>query len=292
MAERRKRTKKYCGPKRMIDEKELAQLDASGDYVLEEKHDGDWALVTVGRDGKIAGIESRTGLSFGGTKVRGLVGLDIEVPNAMLVAEMVADNINGKKVGQRRLHLFDMIQFEGQDTRKLPLESRRERLEWVHGRISTQASDLVLLVDQIEDDFVAAYEEIVKDGGEGGVVKLKSSLYNPLNSDGKIEDWKRIKPKRYVDYVIMSHDVAEKGTPNFQLGLLKKTKTGVRPVKVMNVSVPVELRGANLNRLVGKVVECSGWEMFPSGALRHAHVERVRKDKPASQCTYEAAVRG
>jgi ATP-dependent DNA ligase len=276
----------------MIDKAELAKLDKTGDYVLEEKFDGDWALATVGRDGKIAAVESRTGISFGGTKMRGLIGLDLGVPSARLCAELVADNVNGKKVGQRRLHLFDMIEFEGQDTRRLPLSSRRERLEWVHGRIDGSASQLVKLVTQIESDFCAAYDEIIDENGEGGVVKLKSSLYNPINSDGKVEEWMRIKPKRYIDYVVMSHGAATKGTPNLQLGLIKKTKTGNRPVKVMSVTVPVELRGSNLNRLVGCVVECSGYEMFPSGALRHAHVERVRKDKPSAQCTYEAAVRG
>jgi ATP-dependent DNA ligase len=276
----------------MITEKRLAELDATGDYVLEEKYDGDWALATIDRRGKIMEIESRTGLAFGGVDIEGLVGLDLDTPSAMVVGELTADLVNGRKIGTRRLHLFDLIEFEGQSTRKLPLLSRRERLEWLHGRLDRHAQDRVLLVPQIEADFVAAYEEILKNGGEGGVAKLTSSLYNPINADGKIEEWMRIKPKRYVDYVVMSHDVATKGTPNLQLGLVKKTKTGNRPVKVMSVTVPVELRNANLNRLVGTVVECSGYEMFPSGALRHAHVERVRKDKVVAQCTYEAAIRG
>ena len=108
--------------------------------------------------------------------------------------------------------------------------------------------------------------------------------------DGKIEAWARAKKKRTVDYVVVGHGVAEKGTPNLDLGLYKKKKL----VKVLTCVLPPAWRVADPVSLVGRVVEAAGWEIWPSGALRHAQLggrPGPRTDKRPEDCTYESAMR-
>ena len=90
----------------------------------------------------------------------------------------------------------------------------------------------------------------------------------------------------------MSHGVAEKGTPNVDLGLWKDLKNGKKLVKVLTCLIPV-LWKMPPDELVGQVVEAAGWEIWPSGALRHAqlnHRPGPRTDKRPEDCTYSAAM--
>ena len=76
-------------------------------------------------------------------------------------------------------------------------------------------------------------------------------------------------------------------------GLWKDCKVqGRKLVKVLTCSVPpVPFRAVLLDSLVGLVVEVEGAEVWPSGALRHAIIQRLRNDKPAQECTHDAAMR-
>ncbi len=78
---------------------------------------------------------------------------------------------------------------------------------------------------------------------------------------------------------------AKKGTPKIALGLYKLTKDGRRVVKVMSPTWP-----GKLDLQPGMVVEVEGAEVFPSGAVRHGNIKRVRTDKSEKDCTYEAAI--
>jgi ATP-dependent DNA ligase len=279
MAEQRKRSKNYVGPKEMITVDRLPALESSGQWVAEEKHDGVWTLITV-TDGKIVGLESRVSLPFPEGETAGLYKKQlVGDANGLLVGEMVADWVEGghgverSRSGTRRLHLFDIIEWNGLVFREYPLETRRQALEAVYETLDS--GDLVKLVEQRLDGWNEWYEEIVARGGEGLVIKRKDSIYRAVNSDGKIDSWKRLKPMRTVDAVILGHGVAEKGGINLDIGLKRKGKV----VRVQRCSLPVAWRSYDLESLKGQIVEIVGYEQFPSGAIRSGQIVRLRPDK-------------
>jgi ATP-dependent DNA ligase len=170
---------------------------------------------------------------------------------------------------------------------------RRAGLETIY-ECCVGVNDRITLTEQRLTDARQFYDQVLSRNGEGLVLKRLDSDYRPRNADGKVDCWIRCKPKRTIDYVVMGHGVAEKGTPNLELGLWKDCKVqGRKLVKVLTCSVPVTppFRGTQLDALVGSVVEAEGAEVWPSGALRHAVIQRLRNDKPVEDCTYEAAMR-
>jgi len=295
------RTKFYCGPKGNITREELGEMDATGKYVVDEKYDGCWCMIRV-TDSEIVHMESRVGKEFTGADTDGLYGVRLweEARNVILIGEVEPDYVGGRQIGTRRLKLFDIIEANGVDLTGLALTARRARLEALYaefldtGYISHRDNEgglgcgelLVHLAEQRTSGFQEFFDEVVARSGEGLVVKKKVSYYQPKNSDGKIKEWMKCKPNRFVDYVCTGHGLAEKGTPNLQLSLWKDNAL----VKVLTTGIPKELWHLPAESFVGKVLEVGGMEMFPSGALRHAHIQRIRDDKPSEDCTHEAAM--
>jgi hypothetical protein len=304
MAERRKRINIYLGPKETITlegggpdatkafEDRLTFIERAKTHVFEEKKDGFWCCATI-EGGIITSMVSRTGVEFEGVEIFGLIEQRVAASGSgRIIGELTADLVGSEKVGTRRLHLFDVLDWNGHDLRELPQTERREALEMVYGTFSVPAQATVQLVEQRTSGIVPWFYEVLKNGGEGIVAKDKRTKYKCANADGKIDSWIRAKKKRTVDYVVMGHGLAEKGTPNLDLGLYKTFSTGIKLVKTCTVTVPPEWRG-DLDAYVGEVVEAAGWEIFPSGALRHAqlgHRPGPRTDKLPEDCTYEAAM--
>lgn len=291
--ERRKRTSDYVGPKATVTRETLATLEATGEWVFEEKHDGFWCLAEV-RDGWVVQMSSRVGLAFEGAEVAGILGEVVaSAGSGRLVGELTADRTpTGERAGARRLHLFDAIDWNGHDLRDLPQTDRREALAMICGTLHEGVREIVRMVEQRAAGIPTWFDEIIARGGEGVVGKHRDTRYRAKNGDGKIEAWVRAKKKRTVDYVVVGHGVAEKGTPNLDLGLWKDLKDGRRIVKVLTVTLPPHWRGDPAS-LVGRVVEAEGWEIWTSGALRSAqigHRPGPRDDKRPEDCTYGAAM--
>jgi hypothetical protein len=281
--ETRKRIPLYLGPKDSVARDSLEPYERAGSYVADEKHDGFWSVVSV-VDGTIAAITSRVGLEL---EAPGLVGLPLRGGgNGKLVGELTADLVGDERSGTRRLRLFDIVEWNALDLRDLTQAKRRAALEMVHDS-AVGASELVTLTEYVTQGFTAFYDRVVGRGGEGIVLKRHDQKYRGAGSDGKIPGWVRCKPARTVDYVIMSHGLSKGGSPNLQLGLITKGKLTF----IIDVAVPMFLRRASLDSLVGKVAECVGAEMWPSGALRHARIQRLRDDKATDECTLAAALR-
>jgi ATP-dependent DNA ligase len=257
---------------------------------FEEKHDGNWACATV-VNGIITQLTSRVGLPM---EAEGVVGMELAGGGSgLVIGELTADLVGDQRCGTRRLRLFDLLEWNGLDLRDISLKERRHALEQVYA-LSVRGSDRVTLTEQRLTGAVWFYEDVLARKGEGLVLKQIASSYRPRHSDGKVECWVRCKPKRTVDYVVVGHGLAEKGTPNLELGLWKDCKVqGRKLVKVLTCSMPISapFRGAPLDSFVGRVVEVEGTEVWPSGALRHGHIQRLRDDKPANDCTHDAAMR-
>lgn len=291
--ERRDRIKNYVGPKRMLLREELPSFE-TGDWVAEPKLDGFWCLAEI-QGGRIAALSSRTGLPLDGAHGGDLIGAKVghDGLTGLLCGELTADTVNGERCGTRRLHLFDALEWCGIDLRGRNTVVRREALELIHQHLTCAPAprcspEILRLVERRDAGFLAWYDEIVTAGGEGLVLKAKTSLYVCRNSDGKVDTWHRVKPLRTVDYVVMGHGLAEKGTPNVDLGLYKIVKGAPKLVKTLTVAlVSLKVPAASL---VGSVLECAGYEIWPSGALRSAKIVRIRTDKLPTDCTIDAVM--
>lgn len=277
MAAPRQRINMYVGPKIRIKREDLPQYEATGDWVAEIKWDGEWGLFTV-HDGIVVGLDSRTGLPLGGNLVKQIVA---KSSSGQMCGELVSDKI----------HLFDIYNWNGMDLRDLPLEDRREALEMVHGTLQEWSTcrDRILLVERRNSGFLAWYDQLMAGKSklrgahaEGLVLKKKGSPLRATNADGKVEFQIRCKPLSTVDYVVIGPDgTAAKGTPKIALGLYD----GGTLKKCMSPTWP-----AGMDLRPGMVVEVEGAEVWPSGAVRHGHIRRVRTDKDPLSCTVEAAI--
>jgi len=88
-----------------------------------------------------------------------------------------------EKYGKARYVAWDILMYRGRPTVKLPFEARRELLEKV-GSVSG-----VTVIKQWSRQYGSLYAQIIEDGGEGVVLKKRSSVY----TFGRSENWVRFK---------------------------------------------------------------------------------------------------
>lgn len=279
----------YCGPKIQIQPALLQKYEDAAIYVAEEKLDGVWAEVYTDSEGRISKIVGRSGKTFSGSAVQGLIGLQTRLLDTRLIAELEAGTEASvrRSMGKshKRLFVFDIVQLLGQSTTHLVQLDRRALLEKIFETALVGSSE-IKLVRSVQSHFADFFEEITREGGEGLVLKRIDRHYRAgCDGGGKTDEWIRCKRFRYVDYVVMSIGRSEGGSPNFQVGLFVHGKlTRVATIK----NIP---DGLDYASLVGRVIECKGAEIHSSGALRHGHFHRARNDKELSECTLEAAIR-
>lgn len=279
----------YAGPKVQIQPKDLERYERAGIYAAEEKHDGHWAEVTTGPDGRITKITSRSATRYDGANVAGLIGTQTSLLDSVLIAELEsgteAANRRGVGLNHRRLHVFDIVRLLGNDITKLVYEQRRALLEQAFATVLRDSKKL-LLVRQVTSGFAKFFAEVTSGDGEGIVLKRMGRIYRAgAGSDGKTEEWIRCKQFRFVDYVVIEIGRSDGGSPNFQVGLYDSHGRLSRVATIKNIPDGLDYRA-----LVGKVIECKGAEVHDSGALRHGHYERTRTDKDPEECTLEAAL--
>ena len=278
------RIKTYLGPAIQVTPDDIGRYE-DGSWAAEEKRDGAWAEVQTGPDGRIHSLTSRVGKHFSGDAVNGLLGLPTHLPNSTLAGELEtasqAATERYRALGYRRFHVFDALVIAGQDLRAQPYTSRRRVVEEIVPSRDPEIARRMPVVRQRMGGFREFFREVMADGGEGLVFKKLGSLYLPVNSDGKVEEWVRCKPFRFLDYVVMAYGKSSLGDINLQVGLYINGKlTRVCTIKNPPAKLPP----------IGSVIECKGAEVFKSGALRHGHMERLRPDKLPEDCTLEAAL--
>lgn len=277
------RVKTYLGPAVQVTPDDIGRYE-DGTWAAEEKRDGAWAEVQTGADRRIVSLTSRVGKHFDGDAINGLLGLPTHLPNSTLAGELEAASQAAtdryRSLGYRRFHVFDALVIAGQDLRLQPYESRRRVVEEIVPSRDPEVAKRMPIVRQRMSDFRPFFRDVMADGGEGLVFKKLGSLYLPVNSDGKVDEWVRCKPYRFVDYVVVAYGKSSLGDTNIQAGLFIKGKlTRVCTIKNPPAKLPP----------IGSVIECKGGEVFKSGALRHGHMERPRPDKAPEDCTLEAA---
>lgn len=281
----------YLGPDLELMPEALEKFEATGQWVLEPKHDGMWAMLTVGnpKAGRPHTLKSRdasTGL-VGGGNAGDLVELPLLLPEGtIVVGELEAATEASTKLfaqhGFRRLHLFDYPKG-GSDHRKLPWTKRRSLLEGLAKDFSAEAAKRLPVVPYFTDKFRERYEAFIAEGLEGVVLKRKDSLYTTPRADGKTDLWHRCKARVTEDYVLCGIGHTKGGQLSGLWGLYK----GGQLKKVMQARCSEKLL---VHENVGKLVaEFMGWARFESGALRHAQFVRVRTDKTPLMCVSKEA---
>jgi ATP-dependent DNA ligase len=284
----RDRLRSYIGPALTIKPSELARYEAgphAGKWAIEEKIDGHWCLAKFDGNGTLVSLESRTGASFDKADIVGLIGQSTHLFNTELAGELEcgtqAANKRYAKLKFRRIHFFDVRKLLNQDVTALPYEQRRKLLEiaFKPGSHPSFSHKKFLLTEQRTNGFVDFFNEVTsrEEPGEGVVIKKLDSQYKCHNSDGKVDFWIRAKTNNTVDYFVMGLGKTPSGDDNLDCGLWDGTKT----VHILHVTVPKRHKAA---QLIGKVIECCGWEVMDSGALRSAQFVRIRNDKTESMC--------
>ncbi|HEY8264097.1 MAG TPA: DNA ligase D [Methyloceanibacter sp.] len=202
-----------------------------------------------------------------------------------------------------RYYVFDLIELDGKDLRKLPLSTRKDKLKSLLS--GKGVSDWLIYSDHFVGDGPAVYQGACKAGLEGVISKRADSRYR----SGRFKDWLKIKCHHGEEFVIGGYSRSDvKGKPfsslllgSFEDGALKfagKVGTGFdsatmtmlakrfKPLERATppfIDVPaIEKKGAKW--LEPKLVCAVNFaERTPDGRLRHPSFQGLRQDKPARE---------
>jgi ATP-dependent DNA ligase len=242
-------------------------------YSAEPKLDGQRAQLHV-RDHRTVHAYSRPGREL--IRLPGLAWLrDIDWPvaSAVLDGEAVAgDGSEGIQAVFEARHragspmafaAFDLLELDGHSALSEPWTARRKRLEDL-----LEASSPGVCLVPVTDDAPALWDTWVGMGGEGIVLKERTSLYRPgIRSPA----WLKLKPKLALDVVVTG-------------GSTDRVRWGDWGEAVMlafrythpRTSVDVEIRQAvrvprdlPFDLRIGERLELVCWGVMPSGILRH-----------------------
>ena len=189
-------------------------------------------------------------------------------------------NVDSSKVsrGWADYVVFDILKYKGRDVRSLPWSERRQLLEQTvkqlhqlkefHGQ--AEYIKLAKIVSQGKKHF---YEEIVKEGGEGIMLKHVDHSYKA----GSRESW--IKVKRFTTHdVVISGTIPGKGRNIGKVGAFRISAyvDGVlREVGRVNIGTD-EFRdevSANPDLFMGKIIEVRAQEWTRDKKLQHPRLE-------------------
>jgi len=175
----------------------------AGQWTFELKYDGFRALVAI-VGGEIA-VWSRNQLDLSERFPRVTEALKkLSVAEVVLDGEIVALDESGTprfqllQQGNRRetMFVFDILWLDGRDLRKLQYLERRALLEKLLGR---KRAGIIAVSQRIPGDGAAALAAAAKDGWEGIIAKLNTSVYEPRRS----KSWLKVKAINEQEFAIV-----------------------------------------------------------------------------------------
>ncbi len=206
-----------------------------------------------------------------------------------------------------RYYVFDLLELDGKDLRRLPLSTRKDKLKSLMS--GKRVSDWLIYSEHFVGDGPAVYQGACGAGLEGIISKRADSKYR----SGRFKDWLKIKCKRGEEFVIGGYSRSDvKGKPfsslllgSYEDGALKfagKVGTGFdtatmtmlakrfKPLERATppfIDVPaIEKKGARW--LEPKLVCAVNFaERTPDGRLRHPSFQGLREDKAAREVRLE-----
>jgi ATP-dependent DNA ligase len=178
-----------------------------------------------------------------------------------------------------KLVLFDCLKYKGESLINMPFRVRREYLEKAY-RILKDSRFNVVLEKLSHRGKVQQFEDILKQGGEGIVVKQIESKYYPGERSAA---WIKVKESDTYDFVIMGFTKG-KGKYHNQVGAiiygayvggeLKRlgTSGGMTDAERMRMT-------RNPRKYIGRVAEFEATETTPQGVMLHPRYLGARFDK-------------
>lgn len=300
------------------------ELWHSGDWVAEEKYDGDRRIVqfcdgvarVTGRrksvkDGLyVEKTENLPQMQKGHVKkLEGTVldGEIIFVGKTEGGASKYVTSIMGsdpdkaiakqKERGWLRFMAFDCLFYKGKDIRALPFAARREYL--VRALVAWR-NQHVGLAYQHPTDKRKFYDLVVSKGGEGVILK---NVHAPYGDD---KSWVKVKKSMSEDVIITGFEMARAMSKksNGEISMTKYAAAGligavevsqyvdgkltvVGTVSGMSDDVRKDLSGKDRAQYLGQVIEIEHNGREPTGRFRHPRFVRFRPDKGAEQCVWE-----
>lgn len=188
--------------------------------------------------------------------------------------------------GPIHYYIFDMLNEDGEDIRKLPYSERYRRLTEKFKQFNNPCAHLVeLYLFDTPEEGKALRDSIWEAGREGLIAKKMSAAYGTTNSMIKI------KATRTWDAFITNEFVQGEGKYEGQIGsiLVKCIDRATGQPRELCYVVPGDdaLRRDmtdHLDKYVGRVVEIEGQQATKNGRVRHPRIKRWRDDKDWSAC--------
>jgi ATP-dependent DNA ligase len=182
--------------------------------------------------------------------------------------------------------VFDILRYKGKDVSQLSINERRriiENLPIYNGTFKLTA--------RYYKDFQKVYEDIVSRGGEGIIIK-KIKGKTPYRGNTRNPYWYKIKKEVRISYIVSGFNISDCQS---WAGEIKSIRGGLykngKLIEVCNIgSMRGSARGwfsSHKKEALGIVIECKGFEVFKSGALRHPSLIGIRDDVDPEECTFD-----
>ena len=299
-------------PKGENGKQKLAELYANSRYVAEKKFDGSRYTIQVDGRGNYF-VQSRRESVHGGMcdKTANVPHIIQELKKLELSNNTILDGeidvLEGREfhyvqgcmgsLSERAIEIqksdrmlyykmFDVLEYDGNDLRNTPLESRRMILGEFFRK---QKNRYVILVEQFKDkDKRELFDKEIEAGAEGIILKNLDSIYvedkKPTNS------WYKLKLVDTFDGLVTGYNA---GTGKYEgmLGSLKVCQyKDQQLIEVAEVGgMTDELRKSfktRLDRGEKFIIEFAAQEAEVHNRYRHPRFVRERTDKNSSQCIY------
>jgi len=261
-------------------------------YCAEEKWDGIWAACIIQNGRPQFWSRNDKWKTEGG--VSDLSKLDLSaIDDTVLVGELMAFSQAAKKQDQITYNVYDIIRYKGQDVSFRDINSRRKILETVISLPIYQ--NRFQITPRYYKDFKKVYEDIVKRGGEGIILK-KTTGNTSYHGNTRTPHWYKVKKEVRISYVVTGYNDS---TCDSWAGEVKSIIGGLyqngKLIPVCNVgAMNASARSwfsSHRKEGIGLVVECKGYEIFKSGALRHPSLIGIRDDVEPKDCDFNQVYR-
>lgn len=230
-----------------------------GEWVGEEKHDGERRFLIVDAEGIRGG--NRTG--------RTVALPDVIAATARSIGHQFI--LDGEQIGDV-YHAFDILQLDGDDVRQSPLQARRGALEWLLNDVAGNAIRLTYQA-RTEDEKRALLDAVKARKGEGLVFKRSDAPY-VVGRPGSKGDWLKLKLWNGLSAIV------SKVNDKRSVGLELIDDDTQQRIDVGNVTIP-----ANASMpAVGDVVEVQYLYAYEGGALFQPIFFGKRSDIAQSEC--------
>jgi ATP-dependent DNA ligase len=262
-------------PQLCLDPGRGAILPSGDDWVMEPKIDGWRFLFEVGDD-HVRAFGGRNGRDHTGDAPEVEAWLKEHLPaGTILDGELVtqghgpavSSGIADGQAGRLAFVAFDVLRASGMDVKGYPWHTRRKMLETL---LPVPVGPVQLMPVYSPDEEL--FQEWLKRGLEGAVVKRKNSLYR---CGRRTKDWQKFKPQTTAEAVIIGW--------KYGVGIGNRDRCAALLFRMLDSeaesSCGYSASPKEADALVGHTFEMLHHGLFPSGKPRHPVFWRMRPDR-------------